>query len=116
MRISGCEYQFTPTIVNIHFKSFLVQLFKIAFGNAEYIVQTIAIGGESIWHQDFAFARFDDIVAADAALSLRSGDRIDAGLVNGDDRRGFARAPFDVRQVGDDLEGSAFLIAEVVGM
>ena len=114
--VSGCEYQFTPTTVNIHFKSFIVQLVEIAFGDAEYIIQTITIGGESIWHQNLSFARLDDIVAADAALSLRSGDRIDARLMNGDDRRGFTGAPFDIRQVGDDLEGSAFFIAEVVSM
>ena len=36
--------------------------------------------------------------------------------MDGDNRSGFARAPFDIRQVGDDLEGSTFLIAEVVGM
>ena len=74
--VSGCEYQFTPTTVNIHFKSFIVQLIKIAFGDAEYIIQTITVGGESIGHQNLAFARFDDIVTADAALSLRSGNRV----------------------------------------
>ena len=97
------EYNLTPSVIDIHLKVVVVNLFQIAFWYAEYIVQAVTIGRESVGQMDLVFAWLDGIFAVDDTLSLWCCDEIGAWFKDCDDGRSFSCAPDFVTCFGNEF-------------